>query len=116
MSHRDGNTVIAIAIVIVIALGLAIGGFGMQYGNPQTMTCHVVDKDHIYTDQEGAIYRVYTDNCDVLEIRDSIFFTGFDSASKYAKIIPGVTYKFATRGYRVPLVSIFPLITRVENV
>lgn len=106
----------------IIVLGLValmfflFGGLSLAYQNSteQTRPCTVVDKDRTTTDK-GSTYRIYTKECDVLEITDNPFKGQYSSASLYAKIQPGHTYAFSTVGNRIPFLSQFPNIYEVRG-
>lgn len=106
--------------VVAIAM-TAIVGFGVYRltAGRQTVTCTVTDKDHtIASDKSGShpVYRVYTTDCDVLNVEDNFFLGVFNSASIYGRIQPGHTYKFDTVGWRVPILSQFPDIASAVEV
>lgn len=95
---------------MLVTTVVACDGDGM---NAQTMTCTVNDKDRS-TDSEGkSVYRVYTDQCDVLEVSDTL--VSWDSGTRYNKIKVGVTYNFETRGLRRTWASTFPNIIAATN-
>jgi hypothetical protein len=108
---------IAAFFVLSFVGAVAFGIFRMT-GSHQTITCTVTDKDHtIKASSSGStpVYRVYTNECDVLEVTDDIFLGVFNSASVYGRIQPGHTYKFETVGWRMPIFSTFPdIVSAVE--
>ena len=57
--------------------------------------------------------RVYT-SCGVFTVQDMLFSGEFDSADKYASLDTGKTYTIDTTGYRIPLISSFPVIREVR--
>lgn len=79
-------------------------------------TCSVADKDRTTKSDGNSDARVYTKDCGVLRVADSLFSGTWHSADTYAAIQPGHRYRFTTRGYRIPLFSMFPNIVRVEEV
>lgn len=94
------------ATTVVAALSGGLVACDANGFNAQVMTCTVNDKDRS-TDSEGkSIYRVYTDECDVLEVSDTI--ASPDSASRFNKIKVGQRYRFETRGTRRAWASTFP--------
>lgn len=104
-------TLVALGVLAVIGLGIFLAS--AQYRNPQTHTaCVVEDKDRTTT-KDGSDMRVYT-SCGVFTVQDMLFAGEFDSADKYASLDTGKTYTIDTTGYRIPLISSFPIIREVR--
>ena len=102
---------VALGVLAVIGLGIFLAS--AQYRNPQTHTaCVVEDKDRTTT-KNGSDMRVYT-SCGVFTVQDMLFAGEFDSADKYASLDTGKTYTIDTTGYRIPLISSFPVIREVR--
>jgi len=102
---------VALGVLAVIGLGIFLAS--AQYRNPQTHTdCVVEDKDRTTT-EDGSDMRVYT-SCGVFTVQDMLFSGEFDSADKYASLDTGKTYTIDTTGYRIPLISSFPVIREVR--
>ena len=102
---------VALGVLAVIGLGIFLAS--AQYRNPQTHTaCVVEDKDRTTT-EDGSDMRVYT-TCGVFSVQDMLFAGEFDSADKYASLDTGKTYTIDTTGYRIPLISSFPVIREVR--
>lgn len=102
---------VALGVLAVIGLGIFLAS--AQYRNPQTHTaCVVEDKDRTTT-KNGSDMRVYT-SCGVFTVQDMLFSGEFDSADKYASLDTGKTYTIDTTGYRIPLISSFPVIREVR--
>lgn len=103
------------AAVVVAVLAVAIGG-GI-YVSTRTSTegpCTVQSKDRAGKSDGSSSMRVYTD-CGVFSVEDSILSGRFSSADAYAALEPGQTYRFDTRGMRIPFLSQFPnIITATE--
>ncbi len=114
-SKLSSFNVIFVGAVLVMA---ATAGFWI-FSNTQTSSvaaCVVTDKDRT-TDHDGASsMRVYTENCGVLAVGDSLVSGIFNSADIYSAISVGGTYNFELRGVRVPILSSFPIITSYEEV
>ena len=114
--HKRRFRLTSIAVGVVIMLALAVGAFTIGSGTfvtSQETGCVVEDKDRT-TDRDGnSQMRIYTENCGVLSVKDNIFIGQVDSANIYGSIKPGETYDFTTKGYRIPLLSMFPNITEV---
>lgn len=82
----------------------------------EAVRCVVTEKDRTTNSDGASDMRVYTDNCGVLSVGDNLFTGTFNSADIYGSIEVGGTYNFELRGFRIPLFSMFPLITEVERV
>lgn len=106
-------------IFIPIVFGLVIVGFMFTLFSPvmneKTQVCTVTDKDRTVSDG-GSDMRVYTEECGVLSVKDVPVTFTFNSADTYNQIQVGDTYRLTTGGYRIPLWSVFPVITKVEPV
>jgi hypothetical protein len=102
-------------LVVVLLVGGYIGIESSWISNTrQTVTCTVNGKDHSVASDSSPVYRVYTDECDVLDIKDNGFTGTFNSASIYGKIQTGKKYTFVTVGQRIPFLSLFPDIIEVQ--
>lgn len=102
---------VALGVLAVIGLGIFLAS--SQYRNHETHTaCVVEDKDRTTT-KNGSDMRVYT-SCGVFTVQDMLFAGEFDSADKYASLDTGKTYTIDTTGYRIPLISSFPVIREVR--
>lgn len=100
MPTRKHGIVSGIAVAAV-----AVAVFGADIANTFTPTspassCIVTGKDHAYTSEGSSRYRVYTSNCGVFEVQDSVFHGQFRSADTYGSIQNGHTYDFTTYGIR----------------
>jgi hypothetical protein len=104
--------------VVIITFTLAILGVAI-FSQTQTSSvagCTVIDKDRASNSDGGSSMRVYTENCGVFNIEDSLLDSRFDSADAYSKIQADTTYDFETRGIRLPLLSMFPNIVSFVEV
>ena len=106
----SGITILVVGIVFAAALGVSAS----DVTHVATQTCTVTDKDRAKSSDGNSEMRVYTNECDVLEVSDSLIDGQFDSASIYGRIQVGQRYEFTTRGYRLPLFSMFPNIVDVK--
>lgn len=102
----------AVAFAAVIALG--VGGEIANVTHHATHTgCVVTAKDRVRASQgAGSNMRVYT-SCGQFEVKDTLGH--WDSADRYGSLVPGETYTLKTRGYRVPILSAFPIILEVKQ-
>lgn len=112
--------VIATVILAIVAAGAALA----NALHVEHKTCTVTEKDRttkVTSDGEGNVTsssdaRVYTEECGVLHVSDSILSWHWNSADTYASIKEGRTYDVTTRGYRVPVLSMFPNVVEVTEV
>ena len=108
----------AAAAVVLVAAGAVFGvGNAIAYNTTTgTETCTVQSKDRAGNSNGGSDMRVYTYDCGVLSVADSIFDGRFNSADIYQHLTPEKRYEFATRGFRFPLFSQFPNIISAKEV
>lgn len=110
--YEIAATLILLGIILVVGLIWGI----TKNSHRETMQCKVEDKDRTRNSDGGSDMRVYTEECGVLQVKDSMFAGQFDSSDVYSQIKPGKTYEFTTTGWRVPFLSMFPNIVEVEEV
>lgn len=103
---------IAVGLLFAGALGVSIA----SYAHTETQTCTVESKDRAATKDGGSDMRIYTRDCGVLQVADSLLDVRFNSADVYASLQEGKRYEFNTRGWRVPALSMFPNIIQVREV
>lgn len=102
-----------LVVVIFVIAGLAfIGVLGLAHRT--TETCTVNDKSVGYDKDGHGIYRIYTNECGVLGIKDVPFVGNFNSADLYSHIQRGRTFRFTTVGFRNGFFSWFPTIIEVH--
>ena len=101
-----------IAFVVAFA-GVAFAGVA-NFTHVETQTCTVTDKDRAAGKDGKSNMRIYTADCGVFTVEDSIPDGAWDSADRYSKLEVGKTYTFRSRGYRVPFFSMFPNIVEVK--
>lgn len=106
-----------ITIVSLVALSFVTAGVLFIAGNMNKVTqagCVVTRTETVYAGQDSAPQkRVYTENCDVMTINDSIIQGSWGTASLYGQLKEGESYDFTTTGHRVPILSMFPNIVNV---
>lgn len=120
--HKRNKFMFRLVPIMMVVIGVlaVIGVIGViftvgsgTFVTSQETGCVVEDKDRT-TDRDGnSQMRIYTENCGVLSVKDNIFIGQVDSANIYGSIKPGETYDFTTKGYRIPLLSMFPNISEV---
>lgn len=100
--------VVLAAVMVLVSIGIGIG----YYSTTGTETCTVEAKDRT-SNGTSSDARIYTADCGVLVVADSLFDGQWSSADVYQSIEPGKRYEFHTRGFRLPIFSTFPNIVRV---
>ena len=102
------------------AMLLIGGGFlGAYSASEETRTCTITEKDRttkVVDGNSSTDHRVWTEECGVLSVNDSLVGMSFDTADKYGSIKVGQTYELTTMGWRVPFLSMFPNIIEVVEV
>lgn len=115
--NSDGNGNLFIG-GIVILLAIVLIGFNIV-NNLHTESysdCVVTEKDRTTNRDGESDMRVYTENCGVFRVADSVFMMRWNSSDVYSSIKEGKTYDFTTRGYRIGLMSKFPNIDTATEV
>lgn len=114
------NHLTIVAIVLASLVALNVGLFAVwNFTQFNAHGCVVNDKDRSYSVQNKSSrsdYRIYTDNCGVLRVNDNLFGLQFNAADEYNNIKVGETYDFSGRGFRAPLISLFPNIEEAHLV
>lgn len=100
------------ALAVLAALGIATLP-GCATLNHQTQTCTVDTKDRI-KGENGSEMRVYTD-CGTFTVGDNIV-SGFSSADLFGSLKVDHTYVIKTGGFRVGIISQFPIILEAKDV
>ena len=98
---------------------LTVGFIGFATFNSlaikNTDTCTVESKERAISG-DSSTKLIYTEECGVLSVDDSILHGKFNSADTYGEIKEGSTYVFETRGARNGLFSMFPNIIEMQEV
>jgi Na+(H+)/acetate symporter ActP len=105
-------TMVAVGLLIVGSVVMGIAS-AVHIGH---QTCTVESKDRTTNRDGGSDARIYTEDCGVLKVGDSLTQGHFNSADTYSKIKPGQRYDFKTQGYRIPVFSQFPNIIEATPV
>lgn len=112
---RHGDSLAIFGLIFLLALvGIGLGFASTMH--VETVACTVESKDRTAKREGGSDMRVYTTDCGVLSVADSIPDFDFSSADRFAAIKEGKRYEFTTRGWRVPLLSWFPNIIKIKEV
>lgn len=110
------NTGIVIGAVIAATLAaLLIAGLLNTMNRSEVGPCTVTGKEPVMV--EGANqYRVYTEECGVFIVKDTLVPLRFDSADTYSALKEGSSYNLRTQGFRLGITSTFPNILDYEPV
>lgn len=104
------------------AFWLIIGGVLVTSGyyNDRTATCTIEGKNrNVAYDQDGnreVQMLIYTEDCGVFEVSDSLVKGTFRSADLYGSLKEGSRYELKYHGWRNGFLSMFPTITRASEV
>lgn len=101
----------AIALLVIASISFGV----MNAFHVNEVTCTVTDKDRAANSDGGSDMRLYTEECGTLRVADSLLDGHWSSSDTYASIEPGNTYNFTTRGFRIPLLSMFPNVVEVNG-
>lgn len=102
-------------VVAMFIFAVVVGGLYMTSG--KDVVCTVTDMDRttkVVDGQSSTDIRVWTEECGVLSMNDSLVGLSFDTADKYGMLKKGQKYEFHTFGWRIPVLSQFPNITEVR--
>lgn len=117
---RSARTGMGTSILALPVIGLILFGVGFTfyapYTNSKTRVCTVEDKDRAQRAKGKSDMRVYTTECGVLAVDDMFLAGEWTSADTYNDIKVGKTYEFTTTGFRVGILSTFPIIRDVQEV
>lgn len=103
-------------IISVFTVLIAIGGTALNAFVRNTQTCTIESKDRATGKDGESSMRVYTKECGVLAVNDTIIGGfHFDSADRYARLEPGKRYELETMGIRLPVFSMFPNIIEIKE-
>lgn len=103
-----------IVVGAMIAAFLSFVGFSFVWVNhDETVQCTVTEKTASQGDQ-STDYRVYTEECGVLQVKDELLLGKFNSADRFGQIKVEGVYEFDTVGWRFPFLSMFPNIVEVR--
>ncbi len=99
----------AAAVVAAVALS---GCSAMN--TTQHEDCVVLSKERLLQDGTSGEKRVNT-SCGTFEVGDSIV-GGFNSYDTWTQLAEGQTWDFVTGGFRIGILSTFPVVTGAERV
>lgn len=114
------NHLTIVAVIIAVLLAVVIAPYVVWNFTPfNAHGCVVNDKDRSYVMQNKSHhtdYKIYTDNCGVFTVNDNLLSLQFNAADEYNNIKVGETYDFSGRGFRAPIISMFPNIEKAHRV
>ena len=98
------------------AFTLAVGGGSVLYAHHETQraACTVTEKDRTKNQDGSSDMRLYT-SCGTLAVGDVLLRGQFDSADLYGSIHEGRTYDLTTVGWRIPPLSVFPVVVESKE-
>lgn len=100
--------------VLAVVILAMVGILALSYGNKETHTSKVLDKERIYS-KENSYYLIYTEDGS-FKLEDELFYGNFRSSDWYGKIQEGETYTFTTIGFRIGVFSSYPNIVNIEGI
>lgn len=107
MENLMGCATLCVVAILFVMLVVGSGiGIASALHREDAYGCRVIGKEAVASGDSNN-YRVYTENCDTLEVDDSLFAGRWNSSNVYSKIEPGQTYDFHLQGYRIPILSKF---------
>jgi hypothetical protein len=110
--EADVEAAVWITIAVLVLGGGFLFSFGRAHYNERDTICTVIDKDR--GENQGG-YRIYTEQCGVLEDTDSLWRGKFNSADVWQQIQPGHAYQMKIVGWRFGFLSHFPNILEVQE-
>ncbi|ANU79697.1 hypothetical protein SEA_ROSIEPOSIE_97 [Arthrobacter phage RosiePosie] len=116
--HDDLNRGLLFGAFLLVAIVIVAAVFFAQTASKQAQVCTVSGKHMTNDVQDGQSVRVYqveTSDCGVLRIEDNALQGVFNSADLFAALHEGQRYRFTTVGWRIPFLSQFPSVTKVES-
>lgn len=113
MRHKSNPSLLGVMAVLMIGGAMLVFNIVNAFNRYEMADCTVADKESVINNDSNE-YRVYTDECGVLSVKDSLFATRWDSADVYNRIETGETYDFYVQGGRYPFLSMFPNVLEME--
>lgn len=117
MARNSFGEKVTAGAVLLGLLGVVVGYGGLSaswYSTKNEARCTVQSKTATSTKQ-GTDYRVFTEQCGVMQIQDDVLLSRFNSADEYGKLREGTDYTFKTVGWRNGFFSMFPNVVEVTR-
>lgn len=109
MKERIPSIIIIISVIIIIIMGL----FG-KYMNVKKLEIEVKDK-YVKNYNDTSKYIVVDKNNNSYEVTDLLLRFKFNSTDIYNKLEKNRKYKIEISGFRIPFLSSYPNINKVEE-
>lgn len=107
--RRSGDREFLAAVAVVVVLIVGFVGFALFSSlHETTRSCTVESKDRVAGQDGKSQMRVYTSDCGVFQVSDSLLKMTWNSADRYAALQAGQRYELTTVGFRIPVASTFP--------
>lgn len=111
------NAPIGCALVGIALFAFAASGIGIAKNlHEENLTCTITEKESVSKGDNGHEYRVFTEECGVLKVGDTVWRMHFESADVYASLNEGERYDLTTTGWRVPFSSWMPNVVEAKPV
>jgi hypothetical protein len=104
-------------VLACFIIALVIGGFSfIGFNNQETVICSVDSKERVTTGTNhlSSKFMVYC-NEEVFQNTDELFAWKFNSADFQKNLKVGNKYQLLVCGFRIPFLSMFRNIIRIEN-
>ena len=121
MKKRKLLNVKLLSVLGIIAVVLLVGVLGTIFSfNDHSYSVKITDKERVYDSKSKVSkYMIYAENKDsddlVFENTDDFFRLKFNSSNMYSELKVGKTYNITVVGYRVPFLSMYENIIKVEE-
>ncbi len=105
----DTKAKLGCSAVLFVGIIAAVSVLGIaKNAHEEHLTCTITEKESVAKGDSGHEYRVFTEECGVLKVGDTVWRMHFESADVYASLHEGETYDLTTTGWRVPFLSWMP--------
>lgn len=113
--NRQGSINLPLTVIlgVILIAGIIAFEYARVYGSRETITVTVTDKTVKRYDDKDK-YLIYTD-AGTFEITDEVLAGRFNSSDDYGKIQIGETYEITVCGWRVPVLSWYKNIIKVNK-
>jgi hypothetical protein len=116
--YRDDDTLplgcYVAGILILVLIALVIGLFKLN--STRTVTATVTNRERVCNATGGSCkYLIWTKEAGVFEDVDSLLNGKFNSSDVYGQLDPGKVHTFEVQGWRLPFLSGYPNIIKVDK-
>lgn len=115
------RTWLRIVIVTLLLVGLMFTNLPYQWLTQRTLDAALIKDKQVTTETDkkkgevASTYLIFTDQ-GVYRNDDALWFWKFDSSDFYGNLDVGKTYRLKVYGWRIPVLSMYPNIVRMEAV